>query len=144
MSAETRKQRRLLRKQYRREKKAAFNKFLEAINAFKDIDLAEKLPFKEKLKQVWPAIKPTLEFVIILRITGVKFDAEANQLVIFGDKLFKGEVTEQDSIDFLSDLADIWDTIESVLEILKIVVGDKADAVIDKIIEIGDWLFENN
>jgi hypothetical protein len=142
MSADTRKTKRALRKQYRREHKDAFNKLLEAVKAFATIDLKENLPYKDRFKQAWPAIKPTLEFVIRLRFTGEKFDAPAMQLVILGDKLYGGPVTEEEAVEFLGKLQDIWDFIEKILETLKIVVGDQADAVIDKIIEIGEWLFE--
>jgi hypothetical protein len=142
MSADTRKQKRALRKQYRKERKEAFEKLIVALNAFMDIDLKEKLPYKDKFKQVWPAVKPTLEFAITLNITGEKFDTPAKQLVLFGDSLFRKAVTDQEAMDFLSDLSEIWDMIEKVLDVLKIVVPDKVDAVIDKIIEIGEWLFE--
>jgi hypothetical protein len=142
MSAETRKQKRALRKQYRKERKDAFEKLIESVKAFLEIDLKEKLPYNKKFKQVWPAVKPTLEFAIILNITGEKFDATAKQLVLFGDNLYGKDLTEEEAMDFLSDLAEIWETIESVLEVLKIVVPDKVDAIIDKIIEIGEWLFE--
>jgi hypothetical protein len=142
MSADTRKQKRALRKQYRKERKEAFEKLIVALNAFMDIDLKEKLPYKDKFKQVWPAVKPTLEFAITLNITGEKFDTPAKQLVLFGDSLFSKAVTDQEAMDFLSDLSEIWDMIEKVLDVLKIVVPDKVDAVIDKIIEIGEWLFE--
>ena len=142
MSAETRKQKRALRKQYRKEHKNALNKLLEAVKSFTTIDLKEDMPYKDRFKQVWPALKPTLEFVIKLRFTGEKFDAPAMQLVILGDKLYGGQVTEEEAVEFLGNLQDIWDMIEKILETLKIVVGDQADAVIDKIIEIGEWLFE--
>jgi hypothetical protein len=142
MSADTRKQKRALRKQYRKEHKQAFDKFVEAIKAFMEIDLKEKLPYKQKFNQVWPALKPTIEFLIVLRVTREKFDTPANEVIILGDSLYGKDFTDQEALDFLSKLSEIWETVESVLEILKIVVPDRTDAVIDKIIEIGDWLFE--
>jgi hypothetical protein len=142
MSADTRRQKRALRKQYRKEHKQAFDKFVEAIKAFMEIDLKEKLPYKQKFNQVWPALKPTIEFLIVLRVTREKFDTAANEVIILGDSLYGKDFTDQEALDFLSKLSDIWETVESVLEIFKIVVPDKTDAIIDKIIEIGDWLFE--
>lgn len=142
MSTETRKQKRALRKQYRKERKEAFEKLVEALKAFLDINLKEKLPYKEKFKQVWPAVKPTLEFAVILNITGEKFDKPAKELILLGDSLSGKAITEQEAMDFLADLAEIWDTIESILDVLKIVVPDRVDVIIDKIIEIGEWLFE--
>jgi hypothetical protein len=142
MSAETRKQKRVLRKQHRKERKEAFDKLIEALKAFMDIDLKEKLPYKDKFKQVWPAVKPTLEFAVILNVTGEDFDTTAKQLILYGDGLFNKDLTEQEAVGFLGDLKDIWNTVEPALDTLKIVVPDKVDAVIDKIIEIGEWLFE--
>jgi hypothetical protein len=142
MSAETRKQRRELRRINRNERKLAFGKFLEAIMVFKDLDLKEKLPYKEKFKQVWPAVKPTLEFAIILRFTGEKFDMTAKQIVVAGDILYGNQLSEPDAIDFLAKLSSVWENIDTVLEIVKVASDDKTDAVLDKIIEIGDWLFE--
>jgi hypothetical protein len=144
MSAEKRKQKRELRKLNRKERKKAFKKFLEAIMVFKDLDLKEKLPYKDKFKQVWPAIKPTLEFATILKFTGEKFDLAARQIVLTGDNLAGSQFKESDAVDFLAKLAGIWENIESVLEIAKVVSDDKTDAVLDRIIEIGDWLFDRD
>lgn len=144
MSAETRKQKRELRRLNRMERKQAFGKFLEAIMIFKDISLKEKLSYKDKFKQVWPAVKPTLEFATILKFTGEKFDMTAKQIVVTGDNLYGNEISDTEAIDFLAKLSGIWENIDNVLEIVKAVTDDKSDAVLDKIIEIGDWLFERN
>ncbi len=144
MSAETRKQKRELRRLNRMERKQAFGKFLEAIMIFKDISLKEKLSYKDKFKQVWPAVKPTLEFATILKFTGEKFDMTAKQIVVTGDNLYGSEISDTEAIDFLAKLSGIWENIDNVLEIVKAVTDDKSDAVLDKIIEIGDWLFERN
>jgi len=142
MSAEIRRQKREMRRLNRKERKEAFGKFVEAIMAFKDFDLKEKLPYKDKFKQVWPAVKSTLEFAIILKFTGEKFDMTARQIVGTGNVLYGSEVSDANALDFLARLAAIWENIESVLEIVKAVTDDKTDAVLDKIVEIGDWLFE--
>ena len=144
MSAETRKQKRELRRLNRMERKQAFGKFIEAIMVFKDISLKEKLSYKDKFNQVWPAVKPTLEFAIILKFTGEKFDMTAKQIVVTGDNLYGSEISDTEAIDFLAKLSGIWENIDNVLEIVKAVTDDKSDAVLDKIIEIGDWLFERN
>jgi len=144
MSAETRKQKRELRRLNRMERKQAFGKFLEAIMVFKDISLKEKLSYKDKFNQVWPAVKPTLEFAIILKFTGEKFDMTAKQIVVTGENLYGSKISDTEAIDFLAKLSGIWENIDNVLEIVKAVTDDKSDAVLDKIIEIGDWLFERN
>lgn len=144
MSAEARKQKRELRKFNRKERKQAYTKFLEAIMVFKDLELKEKLSYKEKFRQVWPAIKPTLEFAVILKFTGDKFDMSARQVLVFGDQLYGSEITDEGAVEVLTRLSGIWENIESVLEIIKVITDDKTDAIIDKVIEIGEWLFERN
>lgn len=144
MSAESRKQKRELRKFNRKERKQAYAKFLEAIIVYKDLNLKEKLPYKEKFKQVWPAIKPTLEFAVILKFTGDKFDMSARQVLGFGDQLYGSEITDEGAMELLTKLSGIWENIESVLEIVKVITDDNTDVVIDKVIEIGEWLFEGS
>jgi hypothetical protein len=144
MSAESRKQKRELRKFNRKERKLAYAKFLEAIIVYKDLNLKEKLPYKEKFKQVWPAIKPTLEFAVIHKFTGEKFDMSARQVLSFGDRLYGSEITDEQALELLTILSGIWENIESVLEIVKVITDDNTDVVIDKVIEIGEWLFEGS
>jgi hypothetical protein len=142
MSAESRKQKRELRKLDRIERKKAFKKLIEALQAVQDIDMSNKLPYKEKFNQVWPVIKPVLEFAIILKSTGERFDLTTNQIIVVGDNMFGSEITDGNAMEFLSRLTAIWEKLEMVFEIIKIVTDDKTDAVIDKTIEIGEWLFE--
>lgn len=142
MPSETRKQKREIRKIDRKARKIAFTKLLEAVKAVKDVDISKDLPYRDKFKQVWPIVKPTLEFAVVLKATGKKFDLAANKIIVFGDDLAGQEVTDEKAIEFLDKLADIWEKVEYVLEILKIVMDDKKDEIIDKVIEVGEWLFE--
>jgi hypothetical protein len=143
MSKEERKQKRDLRKMNRGARKQAFNKFIEAVKAFKDLDLKQAIGYQEKFLKVWPAIKPTLEFAITLKFTGQGFDNAAQELITLGDNIFKGNSSEANKTEFLNKLKDIWEKIDMTLEIIKYVTNDKTDAIIDKVIEIGEWLFEN-
>ncbi|NCO53838.1 MAG: hypothetical protein COZ21_09920 [Bacteroidetes bacterium CG_4_10_14_3_um_filter_31_20] len=142
MSSETRKQKRELRKSNRATRKDAFNKFIEAVKAFKDLDLTQSLDYKTKFMKVWPAIKPTLEFALISKFTGQGFDNAAKELITLGDNIYNSGNVEANKTKFITKLTAIWDKIEMALEIIKIVADEKADAIIDKIIEIGEWLFE--
>ncbi|OFX16713.1 MAG: hypothetical protein A2033_12880 [Bacteroidetes bacterium GWA2_31_9] len=144
MSAETRKQKREIRKLERNERKAAFAKLVEALKAVKDVNLKEGLTFKQKFTQVWPVVKPTLEFAIILKVTGEKFDTAAQKIIIMGNNMIGTEITDEQEIEFLAQLSTYWNIIETALEIVKIGVDDAKDEIIDKIIEVGEWLFEKS
>jgi hypothetical protein len=141
MSKEERKQKRDLRKMNRGARKQAFDKFIEAVKAFKDLDLKQAIGYQEKFLKVWPAIKPTLEFAITLKFTGQGFDNAAQEIITLGDNIFKGNSSEANKTEFLNKLKDIWEKIDMTLEIIKYVTNDKTDAIIDKVIEIGEWLF---
>jgi hypothetical protein len=142
MSLESRKQKRELRKLDRKERKVAFEKLMEAIKAVQNIDISKQLEYKEKFNQVWPFIKPTIEFAIILKSTGDKFDLPAKQIIVLGDKMFGSDISDENAVEFLHKLVAIWEKIENVIEIVKTLADDKTDTVLDKIIEIGEWLFE--
>jgi len=142
MSVESRKHKRELRKLDRIERKKAFKKLIEALQAVQDIDMSNELPYKEKFNKVWPVIKPVLEFAIILKSTGERFDMATKQIIVIGDNMYGSNITDENAMEFLARLATIWEKLEMVFEIIKIVTDDKTDVVIDKTIEIGEWLFE--
>lgn len=141
------KERRIARKKNRQSQKGlrrkAFKKIVEAIESCKTIDLEKSMTYKEKFKEVWPLMKSLIEIFIILRFTGDKFDSAAQKVVLVGENMYKKEsVDDMEVADFLDKLAAIWEKIEFILEILKIAVNDKTDDVIDKAIEIGEWVFD--
>lgn len=121
----------------------AFNKIIEVIGSFKDIDFDKSMTYKEKFNEVWPLMKPLIEFFIILRFTGDKFDSAAKKVILVGENMYKNEsVDDVEVIDFLEKLAAIWEKIEFILEIIKFAVDDKKDEIIDKAIEVGEWIFD--
>jgi hypothetical protein len=142
MSQETRKEKRLKRKADRQARKAAFEKFTQAVQAIVHMELKDGVSYKDKFKIVWPVLKPTLEFLAILKITGEKFDEAVGKIIIVGDNMFGTEITDADAQNFLQQLDGIWNTVEMMLNLTKVFVNDKVDDIIDKVIEIGDWIFE--
>lgn len=143
MSKETRQQKRELRKLSRSERKQSLSKLIEAVNAIKDVHFESQTTYKDKFKVIWPVMKPALEFSILLKITGEKYDMSAQNLILIGDKMNSTMPADEDALVFLHDLSQKWETIEMVLEILKIATNDETDQRIDKLIEIGEWVFEN-
>ena len=86
--------------------------------------------------------------IVMPQITGPEFLKTLYNppMVIFTTAFreYAAEGFESDAVDFLAKLAGIWENIESVLEIAKVMADDKTDTVLDKIIEIGDWLFDRD
>jgi hypothetical protein len=94
---------------------------------------------------VWPAVKAVLEFGISLKVTGPKFDQGLTTVIELGDELATGDpITDEKSEEFLEKLEQYWHWAETILNVVKIFTGDEADRVIDKIIEIGDWIFDRD
>lgn len=144
MSAELIKQKRELRKLNRKVGKDAFRKFIEVVQAFQDLDLDKPQNYEEGFKQVWPVVKPTLEFAKALKLTGEKFDTAVNEVLVLGGNMYNSSDTEATHTEFTMKLKAIWEKIEIVLEVIKILLtDDNTDKTIDKVIEIGEWLFEN-
>lgn len=131
-----------MRRLDRKERKAAFNQFVEAVTKALNLELKPEISYKDKFKTVWPIIKPALEFAIILKITGDKFDASTKKIISIGDNMIGQEITDAEALDFMEKLESVWEIIEMVFEIMKIFVSDKVDEIIDKVIEIGEWMFE--
>jgi len=142
MSAESRRQRRELRRLNKKERKEAFEKIKTILEGIPNLDLQEKLPYKERFNKFWPLLKASLELAILMKYTGEKFDLSAQKLIVIGDSMYGKELTDEKALDFLHQLTSYWETIEIILEILKVVASDKLDEVIDKVIEIGEWIFE--
>ena len=88
-------------------------------------------------------MKSLIEIFIVLKFTGDKFDSAAQKVVLVGENMYKKEsVNDVEVAEFLEKLASIWEKIEFILEILKIAVNDKNDEIIDKAIDIGEWIFD--
>lgn len=130
---------RKLRKKVRKE---AFKKLEQTLTAIKEIDFNKSMTFKEKFIEAWPVVKPGLEFAIILNITGEKLDDKINKLVIIGDNMAGNKLSTTEAQEFQDNLNNKWNFVETALEVAKLLANDKQDEAIDKIIDIGDWMFE--
>ena len=69
-----------------------------------------------------------------------------NRVIAVGDNMANNGVTDENSERFIDRLEDIWDRIEPILEAASDAsfTGERFDDVIDKVLEIGDWILEGD
>jgi len=143
------KARRLAKREARRTRKALqkakWEELKVAVAGVPDMDQLEGTIYEERFKDIWPAVKAALEFAISLKITRERLDNTLAKIVLIGDGMADGqEVTDEDSLEFLERLDKVWDWIRTVLSVAKVFTPDNVDDVIDKIIEIGDWILDDD
>lgn len=136
------------RKARKEDKKLKRQKFNEIVAAASEIDLkfdldGENPRFIEAFNEVWPVLKPTLEYASLSRITGPKADNIINTIVDLGHRISTGKASEGDEAKFIGALDSVWSILDTVLGILKTFTNEKTDEVIDKILEVGDWFTDN-
>lgn len=112
-----------------------------AENAKFTVDLDSDPPpkFITVFDEVWPVLEPVLAYLESLKVTGPKSDAVLADVIASGNQIKNG-ASEAEQNKFVQDLDKVWKYVNMGLGILKAAVGDKADAVIDDIIDVGDWL----
>jgi len=138
--------RRAKRKQDRQERKAKLKALVTAAeNAKFTVDLDSDPPHKfiTVLHEVWPVLEPVLDYVESMKITGDKTDEVIAAIIALGNQIKEGG-TEDTQNKFVVEFNKVWKYVNMCLGVLKAVVNDKADEVIDDIIDVGDWLTAND
>ena len=148
----TREERRLARAKKKEERKRIKvlrkEKFNEILAAAKGMDLkfdtdTDDPDFADAFNEIWPVLKPSLQYAELIKITGPKTDKILHTIVDIGARISTGDASENEQAKFISYLDSIWDIVETALGILKTFTPDKVDDVIDYVLEIGDWLTDN-
>jgi hypothetical protein len=132
----------------KRVKKLRKEKFNEILEASKHIDLkfdtdTEDPDFADAFNEIWPVLRPSLEYAELIRITGPKTDKILRTVVDIGHRISTGDAREEEQARFVSYLDSIWDIVETALGILKTFTPDNVDDIIDYVLEVGDWLTDN-
>jgi len=141
-----RKQNREMRKKLRRERKSKFNEIVDAAgktNITIDLDTTEP-KFVDAFNQIWPLMKPVLEYAELIKVTGTGVDKVIRTVIDLGERISTGSASASEQTAFISTLDTIWNPVKSVLGIIVTFTSDKVDKVIDEIIEIGDWITQDN
>jgi hypothetical protein len=140
-----RKARRQARKEDRKLKRQKFNEIVEAASTLDlkfDLDTDDP-EFVDAFNEIWPVLKPSLEFASISRITGPKADKTIDTIIDLGHRISTGNASRDDEAKFIQSLDTVWSFVNTALGILKTFTNDKTDQVIDQVIEIGDWITDN-
>jgi hypothetical protein len=140
-----RREKREIRKTLRGARKTRYNAIVEAAEKAQitiDIDDAEP-KFVDAFNQVWPILKPVLEYAEIVKITGPGADKAIRAVIDLGERVSTGNASETEQTEFIRKLDNIWQPLKTVLGIIVTFTNDKVDKVINDIVEIGDWITED-
>ena len=140
-----RKQNREMRKSLRKARKTKFSAIAEAAGKTNiTINLDEGEPkFVEIFNQIWPVLKPILEYAELVKFTGAGIDKVIRTVIDLGERISNGSASEGEKTAFISTLDTIWNPIKMVLGIIVTFTDDKVDKIINDIIETGDWITQD-
>ena len=148
----TREERRALRKAKKEQRKAIKKlrkaKFGEIVASAQVMDFkfdldTEDPDFADVFNEVWPVLKPTLEYAELIKITGPKADKVLRTIVDIGHRISSGDASEEEQLKFIVYLDSYWDKAAWAFEIVKTFTPDNVDDVIDQVIEVGEWITDN-
>lgn len=145
MSKEKRLARRAARKEKRLERQQKFEALKTAMQDAPDLDTVdESRPYKERFTQIWPVVDAALDFAIELRVTKDRTDQAFERIKSLGSKMVQTDQSfDENEQEFLEKLGSIWGKVRSAFIIAKVFANDEVDKVLDKTIEIGDWILGN-
>ena len=137
-----RKENREIRKSLRKARKTKFRAIVEAAgktNITIDLDAGEP-KFVDVFNQIWPVLKPILEYAEIVKFTGAGIDKVIRTVIDLGERISTGAASEGEKTAFISTLDTIWSPVKMALGIIVTFTDDHIDKIINDIIEIGDWI----
>ena len=137
-----RREKREMRKTLRNLRKDKFSEIravAEQTDITIDLDNAEP-KFVDAFNQVWPILKPVLEYAELVKITGPGADKAIKTGIEIGERISTGTVSDAEQTEFINKLGTVWQPAKTALGIIVTFTNDKADKVINDIVEIGDWI----
>lgn len=90
-----------------------------------------------KFKNYWRVVRPVLKVTKL--ITPAKIDKGIDQFIVVVDRLCGGATGDEQS-QLLDKFAIVWGIITPILETAKEITPQKADAIIDEVLKIGNLL----
>jgi len=145
MSKKTKEEKKLAKAERKKNKALKREKFNQVVAATKtaniqfDPDSAQP-KFVDGFNSIWQILQPALEYAELIRITGPKADAIIRTVLDLGARISTGNASAQEQSLFIQKYDAVWGIASQALEIIKTFTDDKADVVIDKVIDIGDWM----
>lgn len=145
MAKRTKEEKQQARDERKKNKALKREKFNSIVSATKTMNIqfdpdSGKPKFVDGFNSIWLILQPALEYAELIRITGPKADAGIRAVLDLGARISTGNASEQEQTLFIQKYDTIWGIASQALEIIKTFTDDKADDVIDKVIDIGDWM----
>lgn len=145
MAKKTKEEKKLAKAERKKNKALKREKFNQVVSATKTMNIqfdpdAGKPKFVDGFNSIWKILQPALEYAELIRLTGPKADAAIRTVLDLGTRISTGNANEQEKSLFIQKYDAIWGIASQALEIIKTFTDDKADEVIDKVIDIGDWM----
>jgi hypothetical protein len=135
----TLKERRQARQAARKERRKKINELIDLGGKLKDLpDDIKKGDFPKVFAQVWPFLRTAFEFIKVLRVTGPQVDHIMDELVAMGNNMIENPNT--DPTLFQQKMNIVWGPTRTILNLITMFTAPKVDNVIDRIIEVGDWV----
>ena len=131
-----RSKRRAERDQIRAKRKKNFQKLKDKFE--KMADPPEDATREQKFKAYWPFFERVLIFLRDLKITKERADLKIDEIIEWGNSVKSGEAVGT-SNQFAKRFGKAWKGIRFILKFASF-IREKWDTVIDKIIDIGDFL----
>lgn len=97
--------------------------------------------FADVFNQIWPILDPALKFAETY--TNDATNAVLEDVWDAGNAIATGGANADESA-FQAKFDQVWDKISKYLELIQTFTNDKTDAVIDKVLDIGDWIAGDN
>jgi hypothetical protein len=147
MSREGKKAKRAAKKAARKERSIQKKRLFEAIqnaNLTFEPDGSSKEEFIDVFQDFWKILDPALKYAIAMDKTNAKTDEVLEDVWTSGDAIANGG-NEDSQSKFFQNFRQIWGKLENALELLEnvndlLIKNNKVDEVLDKVLEIGDWI----
>ncbi|MGE0635800.1 MAG: hypothetical protein AB7P01_05120 [Bacteroidia bacterium] len=134
------KEKRILRREMRKQRREKMNTLLDLGKNIPDLPTTITADnYQQVFRSYWPFLKEAFSLIKALKITGQKTDDTMDELIKLGISIAENNDGDAKA-KFQEKLSGIWSTIKTVFNLIMTFSPDKVDNVIDKIIEVGDWI----
>ncbi len=128
------------RQAFRKERRKKIEELIKLGKGLDTLPLSAKQgDYQKVFKQVWPFLQEAFSFIKLLKVTGPKVDTTMDELIKLGNAISTTNDTAAQT-QFQEKMMLVWGPLRTLLDIIIAFSPEKVDKVLDKIIEIGDWL----
>lgn len=129
------------RQQDRQQRKQKLQELIQAAENVPDLSNEDYMQnYEKEFDKIWPLLKAGLQFAESLRVTGDKADAALAEVVSIGNNMAAGTAGKAEKDQFEQKLAKIWKVARVGISAAMVLTNDKVDAILERILAIGDWI----